>query len=177
MGPGTATVWGLSMDRTLIRFTLNGEDREAWVWPHRLLLHLLHDELGASEVRYGCGEGVCATCTVLVDGESVNSCLLLAVQVDGRAVTTVGGLSDGEELHPLQESFLHHGASQCGFCTPGMLLSALEFVQANPSPSRQEIRRALAGNLCRCTGYTKIVDAVEAYARGLPGTGPVNEGG
>jgi len=132
------------------------------------LLHVLRDELGATEVKYGCGEGVCSTCTVLLDGESVNSCLLFAVQAAGRRVTTVKGLADSDGLHPLQESFLRHGASQCGYCTPGMLLVAFEFLREHPAPTREEIRFALSGNLCRCTGYTKIVDAVQASAAGTP---------
>ena len=153
------------MERIPVRFELNGVERRSWVWPHQTLLHTLRDELGATEVKYGCGEGVCGTCAVLVDGESLNSCLLFAVQADGRRITTVRGLADGEgELDALQESFLRLGASQCGYCTPGMLLIAHEFVGENPAPSREEIREAIAGNLCRCTGYTKIIDAIEEYA-------------
>jgi len=146
-----------------IGLTLNGRAREAWVWPHQTLLQVLRDDLGATEVKYGCGEGVCSTCTVLMDGESINSCLMFAVQADGRSLTTVKGLAEGDELHPLQESFLAHDAAQCGFCTPGMLLIAHEFLGRHPRPSREEIREALAGNLCRCTGYTKIIDAVESF--------------
>ena len=152
------------MERSLISFTLNGVEREAWVAPHQTLLQVLRDELGATEVKYGCGEGVCATCTVRLNGETVNSCLMLAVQVDGQTVATVRDLSDGDELHPLQQSFLRHGGSQCGFCTPGMLLTALEFLEESGRPTREEIRKAIADNLCRCTGYTKIIDAVEAFA-------------
>jgi len=152
------------MEKSLVTFTLNGIEREAWVAPHQTLLQVLRDELGATEVKYGCGEGVCATCTVRLNGETVNSCLMLAIQVDGQAVGTVKDLSDGEELHPLQASFLRHGSSQCGFCTPGMLLTAMEFLEENGTPSREDIRRAIADNLCRCTGYTKIIDAVEAFA-------------
>jgi carbon-monoxide dehydrogenase small subunit len=126
---------------------------------------VLRDELGHTEVKYGCGEGVCGTCTVLLDGASVNSCLLFAVQADGRNLTTVKGLGEDQEMHPLQERFLRLGASQCGFCTPGMLLVAHEFLSGHPNADREEIRTALGGNLCRCTGYTKIVDAVASYAR------------
>lgn len=155
----------MTVERVPVRFELNGVERRSWVWPHQTLLHALRDELGATEVKYGCGEGVCGTCAVLVDGESLNSCLLFAVQADGRRITTVRGLADGGgEVHALQESFLRHGASQCGYCTPGMLLIAHEFLGDNPAPSREEIREAIAGNLCRCTGYTKIVDAIESYA-------------
>jgi len=152
------------MRKSPIALTVNGQAREAWVWPHQTLLQVLRDVLGATEVKYGCGEGVCSTCTVLMDGESINSCLMFAVQADGRSLTTVKGLAQGEELHPLQESFLAHDAAQCGFCTPGMLLIAHEFIGRHPQPSREEIREALAGNLCRCTGYTKIIDAIESFA-------------
>jgi carbon-monoxide dehydrogenase small subunit len=136
---------------------------EAIIAPHRTLLDVLREEFGATEVKEGCGEGVCGTCTVLVDGESVNACTVLAAQVAGRSVTTLRGLATHGEFHPLQRRFLEHGASQCGFCTPGMLLVAEEFVRHHPQAGREEIRRALAGNLCRCTGYAKILDAVEAY--------------
>jgi carbon-monoxide dehydrogenase small subunit len=155
------------MAKRLVRFTLNGVEREAWVQPYHLLLHVLRDELGATEVKYGCGEGVCSTCSVLLDGESVNSCLMFAVQAEGRSVTTARGLvGEDEALHPLQENFLRFGAAQCGYCTPAMLLRAAEFLAENSAPTRQEIRSALSGNICRCTGYTKIVDAIEAYASG-----------
>lgn len=155
------------MGERLVRFTLNGVEREVWVQPHHLLLHVLRDELGATEVKYGCGEGVCSTCSVLVDGESANSCLMFAVQAEGRSVTTARSLvGQGEALHPLQESFLQFGAAQCGYCTPAMLLRAAEFLAENPVPTREEIRSAISGNICRCTGYTKIVDAIEAHASG-----------
>lgn len=158
------------MERTVIRLVLNGKEREAWVWPHQTLLQVLRDDLGATDVKYGCGEGVCGTCTVLLDEESVNSCLMLAVQAADRTLTTVRGLAgDEDSLHPLQESFLRHGASQCGFCTPGMLLTAHEFLIRIPAPARDEIRHALAGNLCRCTGYTKILDAIEDHVRTASG--------
>jgi carbon-monoxide dehydrogenase small subunit len=150
--------------RQRVAFTVNGERREAWVLPHETLLDVLHDDLGYQEVRYGCGEGVCGTCTVLLDGEPVSGCLLLAVQADGRALTTVRGLAPDGELHPLQASFLRNGAAQCGFCTPGMLLTAWALLEREPRPSRERIRRELVGNLCRCTGYSKILDAVEEHA-------------
>ncbi|MQA93713.1 MAG: 2Fe-2S iron-sulfur cluster binding domain-containing protein [Streptosporangiales bacterium] len=159
--------------KTRITFTLNGAECEAWVFPYETALDVLREEFGAGEVRYGCGEGVCGTCTVQLDGEVVNGCLLLAVRLDGRDVRTVRGLRSlpsapagepGSELHPLQESFLRNGAAQCGFCTPGMLLAAEELLREEPRPDRDTIRGRLAGNLCRCTGYTKILDAIEAYA-------------
>jgi carbon-monoxide dehydrogenase small subunit len=161
-----------SPTRLPVTFTVNGEQREAWVFPHDSLLDVLRDVLGHHEVRYGCGEGVCGTCTVLLDGEPVSACLLLAVQADGHSLLTVRGLSSGGELHPLQASFLRNGAAQCGFCTPGMLLTAWALLQRDPRPSRERIRRELVGNLCRCTGYTKILDAVEEHAaEAAEGTG------
>ncbi len=150
------------MTELRVVFTLNGERREVHTPAHRTLLHVLRDDLGAVEVKEGCGEGVCGTCTVLLDGEPVSSCLVLAGRAAGRDVTTLRGLGDGDALHPLQEAFVAHGAAQCGFCTPGMILTAYAFLRDHPHPTRAEIRRAIAGNLCRCTGYTKIVDAVAA---------------
>jgi aerobic carbon-monoxide dehydrogenase small subunit len=150
--------------RQPVTFTVNGARREAWVFPHETLLDVLRDALGHHEVRYGCGEGVCGTCTVLLDGEAVSACLLLAVQVEGCSLLTVRGLADGDQPHPLQSSFLRHGAAQCGFCTPGMLLAAHALLQRDPRPSRERIRRELIGNLCRCTGYSSILDAIQEYA-------------
>jgi aerobic carbon-monoxide dehydrogenase small subunit len=149
-----------------VAFTLNGEPRERRVAAHQTLLEVLRDDLGAVEVKEGCGEGVCGTCTVLLDGEPVSSCLLLAVRAAGREVTTVRGLAPAGALDPLQESFVAHGAAQCGFCTPGMILTAHAFLREHPRAGREEIRRAISGNLCRCTGYTKIIDAIEAAANG-----------
>ena len=154
-----------------VAFTVNGEPREAWVDPNDSLLDVLHDHLGHGEVRYGCGEGVCGTCTVLLDGEPVSGCLLLAVQADGCSLTTVRGLAADGGLHPLQACFLRNGAAQCGFCTPGMLLTAWALLQREPRPSRARIRQELTGNLCRCTGYSKILDAVEEHAREETGRG------
>jgi aerobic carbon-monoxide dehydrogenase small subunit len=150
--------------RQRVSFTVNAVRREAWVLPHETLLDVLRDALGHHEVRYGCGEGVCGTCTVLLDGEAVSACLLLAVQADGCSLLTVRGLADGGQPHPLQRSFLRHGAAQCGFCTPGMLLAAYALLRQEPRPSRERIRRELIGNLCRCTGYSSILDAVQEYA-------------
>jgi aerobic carbon-monoxide dehydrogenase small subunit len=153
------------MTRRPVVLSVNGADREVWVLPSDTLLDVLHDDLGLADVRYGCGEGVCGTCTVLLDDEPVNACLLLAVQAAGRRLTTLCGLMGlNETLHPLQQCFLRHGAAQCGFCTPGMILTSLDLVRRVGRPTREEIRYALVGNLCRCTGYTKILDAVEEYA-------------
>jgi len=158
--------------RVRVRLVLNGSPVDVWAAPHETLLAVLRDTLGATEVKYGCGEGVCGTCTVLLDGAPINACLLLAVQAAGRAVTTVKGLGAEGHLHPLQRAFVAHEAAQCGFCTPGMLLVAHAFLADHPRPTRDEIRSAIAGNLCRCTGYTRIVDAIEACA----GTGKAARG-
>jgi carbon-monoxide dehydrogenase small subunit len=152
----------------VLTFTLNGRLRELRAPAHRTLLEALRDDLGALEVKEGCGEGVCGTCTVLLDDEPVSACLVLVPRVAGRRVTTVRGLDQGEggALHPLQEAFATHGAVQCGFCIPGMVLTAYAFLRDHPTPSREEIRRAIAGNLCRCTGYVKIIDAIARAAGG-----------
>jgi carbon-monoxide dehydrogenase small subunit len=155
--------------RTAISLEVNGRATEAWVSPNQSLLEVLRSEAGATDVKLGCGEGVCGTCAVLLDGEPVNACLVFAVQADGARVTTVRGLAPDGELHPLQRSFLEHAGSQCGFCTPGMVVTAAWYLEQHPDPDREEIRGALAGNLCRCTGYTKILDAVEAYRDGREG--------
>jgi aerobic carbon-monoxide dehydrogenase small subunit len=156
---------GNSMTRQPIVLTVNGGDHEVWAVASDTLLDVLHDELGLADVRYGCGEGVCGTCTVLLDGEPVSSCLTLAVQAPGHQISTLRGLmGPAQEMHPLQESFLRRGAAQCGFCTPGMVLTALDLVRRRGRPTRAEIRYALIGNLCRCTGYTKILDAVQEFA-------------
>ncbi|MHB1929425.1 MAG: (2Fe-2S)-binding protein [Acidimicrobiales bacterium] len=157
------------VQRTL---TVNGARRDVWVEDHDLLLDVLHDHLGLAEVRYGCGEGVCGTCTVLLDGAPVSACLLLAGQAADHRIDTVSGLvAEDGALHPLQEAFLRHGGAQCGFCTPGVLMTVLALMDRNPRPTREEIRYELVGNLCRCTGYTKILDAVEDYAAGLAAGG------
>jgi aerobic-type carbon monoxide dehydrogenase small subunit (CoxS/CutS family) len=153
----------------ILHFVINGRPRDVDALPQQTLLEVLRDTLGIFDVKEGCNEGVCGACTVLLGGRPVSSCLVLAPSVRERPIVTVRGLERGGHLHPLQEAFLRHGAVQCGFCTPGMLLTALAFLERHPRPSREEIRHALEGNLCRCTGYAKIVDAVEAYARGETG--------
>ncbi len=145
-------------------FKVNGKKVSAEVKPNVTLLHLLRD-LGYTEVKSGCEKGDCGTCAVLLDGEPVNSCLTLALQAQGKDVTTVKGMGTLEKLHPLQEAFVKYGAIQCGFCTPGMIISAKGLLDKNPNPTRDEIREAISGNLCRCTGYLKIIDAVEAAAK------------
>jgi aerobic carbon-monoxide dehydrogenase small subunit len=142
---------------------VNGRRFREPVEPHVTLLRFLRDQAGTTDVKYGCGEGVCGACTVLLDGAAVNACSVLAVQADGARVETVASLAAGGALHPLQQELVERGAVQCGFCTPGIVLGALEAVRLGLANDRGTIRRSLAGNLCRCTGYTKIVDAVEAY--------------
>jgi aerobic carbon-monoxide dehydrogenase small subunit len=142
---------------------VNGRRFREPVEPHVTLLRFLRDDVGATEVKYGCGEGVCGACTVLLDGVAVNACSLLAVQAEGSRVETVATLAENGSLHPLQQELVARGAVQCGFCTPGVVLGALEAVRLGLAGDRVTIRRSLAGNLCRCTGYTKIVDAVEAF--------------
>jgi carbon-monoxide dehydrogenase small subunit len=148
-------------------FRVNGRDCEVAVSPRLTLLELLRDELGLTGTKRGCGEGECGTCTVLLDGAPVNSCLVLALEATGREVTTIEGLADGPRLHPLQRAFVEVGAIQCGFCTPGMILAAKALLDGNPNPTEVEIREALAGNLCRCTGYQKIVEAVQTAASAM----------
>lgn len=131
----------------------------------RRVIDILREDLELTGTKEGCGAGECGACTILVDGESRLSCLMLAAQLEGRSVTTIEGIASEDRLHPLQEAFVEHGAVQCGFCIPGMVLSAVDLLQRNPNPTRMEIRQGLSGNLCRCTGYQKIVDAVEGAAR------------
>ncbi|KMY66015.1 (2Fe-2S)-binding protein [Desulfocarbo indianensis] len=149
-------------------FKVNGDAYEVMVDTHALLVEVLRDELGYGfkGVHESCGSGDCGACTVLVDGEPVLSCVALAVSARDKEITTIEGLAKGNQLDPLQKSFVEHGALQCGYCTPGMILSAKGLLQENPSPSEGEIREALAGNLCRCTGYNKIIQAVLAAAKG-----------
>jgi len=143
-----------------VRIELNGEWKEASVEPETTLLELLRDIWGLTGTKRGCDEGDCGACTVLLDGQPVNSCLILALRVNGRQVTTIEGLGEVEHLHPLQTAFVQYGALQCGFCGPGILLSAKALLDSNPHPTRTEIQQALSGNICRCTGYSKIIEAV-----------------
>ena len=144
----------------MVQLKVNGELRSAIVAPETTLLGLLRDHLGLTGAKLGCDVGDCGTCTVIVDGVSVNSCLMLAGKANGRDVTTIEGLANADELHPLQQAFESRGALQCGFCGPGMLMSAKNLLDRNPQPSVDEIKDALSGNLCRCTGYTKIIEAI-----------------
>jgi carbon-monoxide dehydrogenase small subunit len=149
-----------------VRVTLNvnGDLRETLVPVHKTLLEVLREDLGLTGTKHGCELGECGTCTVLVDGEPVLSCLALPVETEGARITTVEGMAEGGRLHPLQQAFAELGAAQCGYCTPGILLTATALLAERPSPTREEVKEALAGNLCRCTGYTKILDAVELAA-------------
>jgi aerobic-type carbon monoxide dehydrogenase small subunit (CoxS/CutS family) len=152
------------MSKTLLRLRINGEDHDLVAAPHKTLLEVLREDLGLTGTKHGCELGECGTCTVLVDGVPVLSCLALPVDLPGAEITTVEGMALGSELHPLQQAFAELGAAQCGYCTPGILLTAQALLAATPQPTRDQIKAALAGNLCRCTGYTKILDAVELAA-------------
>jgi carbon-monoxide dehydrogenase small subunit len=154
------------VEREVLSLRVNGEERQLLVAVHRTLLEVLREDLRLTGTKHGCELGECGTCTVLVDGQPQLSCLLLPVQLEGREVTTVEGMGGTAEPHPLQRAFAELGAAQCGYCTPGMLLAASALLDANPRPTRDEIRQALAGNLCRCTGYAKILEAVERAAAG-----------
>jgi carbon-monoxide dehydrogenase small subunit len=153
-------------DKIEVAFTVNGEATEVRVEPFTLLLDALRDELDLTGTKRGCGEGECGACSVLVNGKLVNSCLVLAAECEGAQILTIEGLERDGKLHPIQEAFIEHGAVQCGFCTPGMILAAFALLEENPAPTEEEIKRGLEGNLCRCTGYRKIIDAVQAMARG-----------
>jgi len=140
--------------------TVNGEHIETEIKPNTTLQEFLYDTLGITGTKEGCGEGLCGCCTVRVDEKAVKSCIILALQVNGKSVQTIEGLADGERLDPVQEAFLDHGALQCGYCTPGMIMASRAYLDENPTPSEKDVRHALSGNLCRCTGYNKIVKAV-----------------
>ena len=143
---------------------VNGERRELLAPVHKTLLEVLREDLGLPGTKHGCELGECGTCTVLLEGKPALSCLLLPAQIQGRPVTTIEGLARGAELHPLQQTFAELGAAQCGYCTPGILLAASALLEENPAPTREEIKHSLSGNLCRCTGYVKIIEAVELAA-------------
>ena len=159
------------MKKQVITLTVNGIEHELLVKPNATLTQVLREDLELTGTKHGCGVGDCGCCTVLLDGEPVNSCLVLALEAQGRQVTTIEGLAPEGGLHPVQESFIELGAIQCGFCTPGMILSAAALLERNPRPSQDEIRQGLSGNLCRCTGYQKIVEAVADAAERLKGAG------
>jgi carbon-monoxide dehydrogenase small subunit len=148
------------MEKRIIQLMVNGEEYEVAVAPNRTLLEVLRDDLYLTGTKEGCGEGACGTCTVLLDGKPVRSCLTLAIEVQGREITTIEGLASMGKLHPVQRAFVEYGAIQCGFCAPGMILTTKALLDENPSPTEQEARQAISGNVCRCTGYAKIVEAM-----------------
>ena len=149
-----------------IRIQVNGEWQELQIDCRESLLDLLRDHLGLTGTKRGCDTGDCGACSVILDGKIVNSCLVLAVEADGKSILTIEGLTSEGDLHPLQKSFVEHGAIQCGFCSPGMIMTAKALIDENANPSEEEIRMAIAGNICRCTGYVKIVEAISAVVRG-----------
>ncbi len=151
--------------KEIITLKVNGQSYELALDTHRTLLEVLREQLGFTGTKNGCDQGECGTCAVLLDGVPVHSCLTLAAEAQGKEITTIEGLAEGGTLHPLQQSFVDHGAIQCGFCTPGMILTGKALLDKNPSPTEHEIRRAISGNLCRCTGYVKIVEAIQAAAK------------
>ena len=150
----------MMVEKMRIVLRVNGEPREVYVEPGWTLLRVLREDLGLTGAKHGCGNGECGACTVIVDGKAVPSCLVLAASAQGKEIETIESLQTGGEHHPLQRAFIKHGAVQCGFCTPGMIMSAKALLDGNPDPSEEEVREALQGNLCRCTGYKKIVEAV-----------------
>jgi carbon-monoxide dehydrogenase small subunit len=152
------------MEQT-IKFTLNGVSTEVSVPPHWTLLRLLREKLGLMGTKEGCGIGECGACTVLLDGMPVHSCLLLAPKIEGREIHTIEGLGSRESLHPLQQSFINHGAVQCGFCTPGILMSSKALLEKDSHPTREKVKEAISGHLCRCTGYHQIIEAIEAITK------------
>jgi carbon-monoxide dehydrogenase small subunit len=152
------------VQRLVMALDVNGERTELLLPVHKTLLEVLREDMQLTGTKHGCELGECGTCTVLIDGRPELSCLLLPLQLEGRAITTIEGMAAGSRLHPLQQAFAELGAAQCGYCTPGILLSAKSLLETNARPSRDEIREALAGNLCRCTGYVKILEAIELAA-------------
>jgi carbon-monoxide dehydrogenase small subunit len=153
------------MDKRIIQLTVNNEGYDLIVTPNQTLLEVLRDNLGLTGAKAGCGEGACGACTVLVDGQPTYSCLTLAVEVQDKAITTIEGLADDGKLHPIQQAFVDHAAIQCGFCSPGMILVTKALLDENPQPTQQEAREAISGNVCRCTGYAKIVEAMLVAAQ------------
>ncbi len=153
--------------KQVLSFTLNGDRMETEIETHWTLLHLLRNHLGLTGTKEACGKGECGACTVIVDGKAINACLYPAMELEGKEVLTIEGLADAEgSLHPVQKTLMEHGAVQCGFCTPGMVMSAIALLDENARPSEEDIRMAIAGNLCRCNGYIQIIEAIKAASRG-----------
>jgi aerobic carbon-monoxide dehydrogenase small subunit len=157
------------MESKAIKMKINGKSQEVSVPPWRTLLELIREELKLTGTKEGCGQGECGSCTVIMGGKTVNSCLVLAMESDGQDIVTIEGLADGEKLHPVQEAFVEHAGMQCGFCTPGMIMSGKALLDRNPDPSEEDIREGIAGNFCRCTGYTKIIESIAAAAKAMKG--------
>ena len=155
--------------KRLITLTVNGAKYEVAVEPQQSLLQVLREELHLTGTKEGCSEGECGACTVFLDGQTVDSCLIFGLEAHGREIVTIEGLAQGEQLHPVQKAFAEYGAVQCGFCTPGMILAAKALLDSTPHPTEAEIRRGISGNLCRCTGYVKIVEAIKAAAQSQAG--------
>jgi carbon-monoxide dehydrogenase small subunit len=147
-----------------VKLTVNSKVYEIDVQPQDTLLDVIREKLGLTGTKEGCGLGECGACTVIMNGKTVNSCLVLAIEADDKQITTIEGLAQGEKLHPIQQAFIDQGGLQCGFCTPGMIISAKALLDENPNPSEDEIRRGIAGNFCRCTGYTKIIKSIKTAA-------------
>jgi carbon-monoxide dehydrogenase small subunit len=152
--------------KVAVNFKVNGRDRSALVEPRTSLLDVIREDLGLTGAKEGCGKGECGACTVIMDGDAVPSCLVLAAGVEGKEITTIEGISENGRLHPLQNAFVRYHASQCGFCSPGMILTAKAFLDRNPNPSEAQVRDVMMSNLCRCTGYEKIIEAIMAVANG-----------
>jgi carbon-monoxide dehydrogenase small subunit len=157
------------MERKAIKVVVNDKSYGLIVSPWRTLLEVLREDLKLTGTKEGCGQGECGSCTVIMGGKTVNSCLVLAVEADGQEITTIEGLADGHRLHPVQEAFVEHAGMQCGFCTPGMIMSAKALLDRKSNPSEEEIREGIAGNFCRCTGYTKIIESIGAAAKATKG--------
>jgi carbon-monoxide dehydrogenase small subunit len=157
------------MEKKGIKFILNGKSYELEIQPWRTLLEVIREDLKLTGTKEGCGQGECGSCTVIMGDKTVNSCLVPAVEADGQEIITIEGLADGEDLHPVQDAFVEHAGMQCGFCTSGMIMSAKSLLDRNPNPSLEEIKEGIAGNFCRCTGYTKIVESISAAAEMMKG--------
>ena len=157
------------MEKKKISFILNGKSQELHIQPWRTLLEIIREDLQLTGTKEGCGEGECGACTVMMGDKTVNSCLVPAAEAENMEITTIEGLADGDNLDPIQEAFVNYAGMQCGFCTPGMIMSAKELLEGNPSPNEEEIREGIAGNFCRCTGYTKIIESISAAAEAMQG--------
>jgi len=157
------------MENRVIKFVLNGESYELSIPPWRTLLEMIREDLKLTGAKEGCGQGECGSCTVIMGGKSVNSCLVPAMEADGQEIITIEGLKDGDELHPIQKAFVERAGMQCGFCTPGMIMSAKHLLDHNPDPTLEEIKEGVSGNFCRCTGYTKIFESIGAAAKSMQG--------